>query len=355
MKIDKLRLRRIDDLLQNEIDQGRLPGYALAIGLGDEVIYKSSYGHAENMDGMIRPMTIDTIFDLASLTKVVATLPSMLMLIDRGQIRLHDPVAKFIPSFSIKSKSGVTIQHLLTHSSGLPSHREYFAYCHSREEIINMVNHEKLEIAPNKKVVYSDLGFILLGEIVQIVTDTTLDDYAREQIFEPIGMKDTMYHPPEELWTRIAATEKFQITGVKVGVVHDENAYKMGGVSGHAGLFAPLEDLILYVQMWLQPKASVLSEAVKNVAMKCHTTHLSGRRGLGWSYRGDSYDHAGDLWPETTVGHTGFTGTSLTMDPNSKLWTVLLTNEVHYGREKRIMRDIRGRVHNLIGAALVNI
>ena len=135
-------------------------------------------------------------------------------------------------------------------------------------------------------------------------------------------------------------------------MVHDENAYAMGGISGHAGLFAPVSDLVKYLQLWLDREPSVLSQAIRNVAVQCHTLHLNGRRGLGWTCRHDDHDHTGDMWPESSVGHTGFTGTSIAFDPKTKLWMVLLTNDVHYGRESKTIVRLRGRVHNVIAAAL---
>ncbi len=355
MNINRVKLYRLDELLRKEVDDGRLPGYSIAVGLGNEIIHQSFGGYAENKNGVTRLMRDDTIFDLASLTKVVATLPSILWLIDYGEIRLHDPVAKFIANFRSDPKSVVTVQHLLTHSSGLPSHRAYYQHSHSRDEIISMVKKEELECSPGTRVVYSDLGFILLGEIVRIITSKTIAEFSKEYIFQPLSMNETNYNPDKNLRDRIAATEESSGFGVKVGVVHDENAYQMDGFSGHAGLFAPISDLTRYVKMWLTPSISILSESVRHIACQCHTDRLNGCRGLGWTYRRDSFDHSGDLWPPTTVGHTGFTGTSITMDPSSKLWTILLTNRVHYGRDNLIMKELREKSHNIIASSLTDI
>jgi CubicO group peptidase (beta-lactamase class C family) len=355
MKINCAKLRRIDELLENEVNEGRLPGAVYAIGIGKDVLHQNVVGYAERLHGVVRPMQMDTIFDLASLTKVVSTLPSILLLIDEGHIRLNDPVGLFIPEFSNGAKSSVTVKHLLTHSSGLISHRQYHELCTSRDELLQMVKSESLDVPPNTRVVYSDLGFILLSEIVEAISGKRIDQFAMENVFRPLQMSRTEYCPDESLRPMIAATEEFQDMGVKVGVVHDENTYTMGGVSGHAGLFAPLSDLITYVQMWLEPGSSLLSPAVRNIAVQCHTAHLDGRRGLGWTCRYDAYDHMGDMWPETSVGHTGFTGTSVALDPKSKLWTILLTNDVHYGRENRTIVRLRSRVHNLVAAALTEL
>lgn len=354
MKLERSKLQRLDNLLVDEVERGRLPGAVYAVGIGSELIHQNVVGYAENLHGVVRKMTMDTIFDLASLTKVVSTLPSILLLLDEGAIRLRDSVGLFIPEFASGDKSGVTVAHLLTHSSGLISHRQYYELCTSREHLVEMVRNEPLSALPNSTVVYSDLGFILLAEIVEAVSGKRIEEFAKERIFAPLGMTQTSYCPDTTLRARIAATEDLpDYGGVKVGVVHDENTYLMGGVSGHAGLFAPLFDLLPYVQMWLGSEDSpLLSPAVRKVAAECHTTHLNGRRGLGWTCRGDAYDHMGDLWPVTSVGHTGFTGTSMAFDPVSKLWMIFLTNDVHYGRENKTIVRLRGRVHNIVGAAL---
>jgi CubicO group peptidase (beta-lactamase class C family) len=332
-----------------------LPGAVYAVGIGADIVHQNVVGYAENLHGVVRPMRMDTVFDLASLTKVVATLPSILLLLDEGQIRLNDSVGLFIPEFATEPKSAVTIKHLLTHSSGLISHRQYHDTCASRAELLTMVRAESLDAVPDTGVVYSDLGFILLSEIVQVVSGKRIDEFAAEHIFRPLGMNGTGYCPDAALRPNIAATEDFPGLGVKVGVVHDENTFTLGGVSGHAGLFAPLADLIPYVQMWLNPTAELLSPALRKAAMKCYTPHLNGRRALGWTCRYDAYDHTGDTWPETTVGHTGFTGTSIALDPGSQLWMVLLTNDVHYGRENKTIVRLRSRVHNMVAAALTEL
>ncbi|QSO50719.1 serine hydrolase [Alicyclobacillus curvatus] len=355
MKLNTSKLKRLDDFLQSEVDAGRLPGAVYAVGIGEDVMHEHALGYAENLHGVTRPMKADTIFDLASLTKVTAALPSVLQLLDAGLIRLNDSVGLFLPEFSQGSKSSVSIRHLLTHSSGLISHRNYYELASSRAELLKLVAGESLDVPPDTTVVYSDLGFILLAQIVESVTGQQIDQYAAEHIFAPLGMHETVYCPDEGLHARIAATEEFPNLGVKVGVVHDENTYAMGGISGHAGLFAPLSDMVKYTQMWLSDENPVLSEAVRKAAVRSYTEHLNGHRGLGWTCRRDAYDHMGDLWPETAVGHTGFTGTSVALDPVSKLWMVFLTNDVHYGRENKTIVRLRGRVHNMVAAALTGM
>jgi CubicO group peptidase (beta-lactamase class C family) len=350
------RLSRLGELLQTAVDAESLPGAVLAAGIGQDIVYEQALGFAERLHGVIRPMTFDTQFDLASLTKVVATLPSILLLVERGELLLSDPITRFIPTFTGAEKERVTLRHLLTHSSGLPAHREFYRQWSGHDEILAAVIAEPLEAPPGTQVVYSDLGFILLGEIVQRVTGHPLEAYARHQVFKPLGMLNTRFCPPRELAPDIAATEDVPGQGVKVGVVHDENAEASGGVSGHAGLFAPARDLIRYLQMWLGSSESdghLLSAATRHLAVQSQTQGMNAARGLGWVLRGDTYDHMGDLWPQTGAGHTGFTGTSLAFDPVSGLWAVLLTNRVHYGRENHLMRRLRPLIHNIIAASLL--
>lgn len=354
MQLNPAKLQRVDAFLQGEVDEGRLPGAVYAVGIGEHIAHEHVVGYAENRNGIQRPMKMDTIFDLASLTKVTATLPSILQLVDNGDIRLTDSVGLFLPEFAEDGKAAINLRHLLTHSSGLISHRNYYDLAASREELVHMVRNETLDAEPGTRVVYSDLGFILLAEVIEAVTGKRIDQYTRENVFRPLGMHETAYCPDESLRGRIAATEAFKDLGVKVGVVHDENTYTMGGVSGHAGLFAPLADVVKYAQMWMSDENPVLSQAVRKAAMRSYTEGLNGHRAIGWTYRRDGYDHTGDSWPETTVGHTGFTGTSIALDPVSKLWFVLLTNDVHYGRENKTIVRLRGRVHNMVAAAVTD-
>jgi CubicO group peptidase (beta-lactamase class C family) len=349
--VDPDRLGRLSRRLADEVAAGRLPGAVLALGVGERTAYLQAFGYAEHRNGVVRPMTADTLFDLASLTKVVATLPAILTLVDDGEVRLADPVSRFLPEFAEGGKAEVTLRHLLTHTSGLPAHRRYDRLGDG-EAIREAVFRGPLVDAPGRHVVYSDLGFIVLAEVVRAVSGLPIDEYARARVFTPLGMTDTMYCPPPTLWPRVAATEEVPGIGVKVGVVHDENALAMDGVSGHAGLFAPIADLIRYVQMWVMAGPSVLSAAARRAAVRCWTDGLDGRRGLGWVCRQDAYDHCGDLWPPTAVGHTGFTGTSIAFDPVSRWWLILLTNDVHYGREQRTIVRLRALVHNLAAAAL---
>lgn len=299
----------------------------------------------------------DTIYDCASLTKVVAALPLILLLVERGRLRLDDPVSYYIPAFAVEGKAAVTVKQLLTHTSGLVAYRDMHSHGWTPEEVKARVFAEPLQYEPGTKAVYSDFGFITLGEIAALLFGEPLEAAARRHVFEPLGMHDTRYLPPEESKPRMAATEYDAKLGRhKWGEVHDENAGALGGVSGHAGLFSTAEDLAKYAAMWLAggriggTGRRLLSEATVKAATRSYTTHLPAGRGLGWVLRGDSFDASGDLLSPSCYGHTGFTGTSIWMDPELDCFAVLLTNRVHHGRSTSVAR-LRGCFHNAVAAA----
>jgi CubicO group peptidase (beta-lactamase class C family) len=300
-------------------------------------------------------MTLDTIFDLASLTKVVATTPAILRLYDAGELDLDDPVARYLPAYAHDGKAGVTLRHLLTHSSGLPAHKPFHRLPGSPASRLAAAAEEPLEAAPGTRVVYSDIGFMLLGAVVARATGSGLDEAARELVFAPLGLESTGYLP--DAGRVFAATEPDPDTGVAVsGHVHDENAHALGGVAGHAGVFATAADLVRYVQVgWLASEgegagAGFLSARARAAATACQTAGLDGRRGLGWTLGGDRWDHMTAAWPRSRAGHTGFTGTSLAFDPVGGLWTVLLTNAVHFGRDHAGIALLRRTVHAAVAA-----
>ena len=308
------------------------------------------------------PVTPDTVYDVASLTKVVATLPCILHLAERGEIGLDDPVARFLPDFD-RGQDRVTVRHLLSHTSGLPDGQPFYALPGDASDRWRAVRTASLVGAPGAAMVYSDIGFMLLGLIVETVSGAGLDDVAAKVVFEPLGMASTRFRPPESWRDRIAATERDSHGIAKVGVVHDENAESLGGVAGHAGLFSTGPDIARYIESWLEPDQS----GPRREALRCQTAGLTGparpadvesgtapsafvpaRRGLGWTLRGDRWDHMGTVWPGSGAGHTGFTGTSVGFDPVSGAWAVLLTNGVHLGRDARVVVGLRRAVHDAI-------
>jgi serine-type D-Ala-D-Ala carboxypeptidase len=322
---------------------GEIPGAVLATGPPDQVVVA---GDAQVRGGPRRPMHPDTLFDLASLTKVVATLPAVLRLAERGDLALDDPVPRFLPRFTGQGRDQVTVRHLLAHTSGLPAEIRFWAHCESPEQAEPALLSAPLEHSPGTRTVYSDVGFMLLGRVVTAVTGTPLATAVAELVTGPLGMTRTGFNPDPAQAADAASTE-LQPDGTAItGVVHDENARFFGGVSGHAGLFAPAGDLARYLTAaWLGGK--LLTPATRREAGRLQTGGTGGRRGLGWVLRGDQHDSLGSRWPVTSISHTGFTGTSLACDPASGHWAVLLTNEVHYGRNRGTIRPLREAIHDL--------
>lgn len=362
------------ELVDDAVTAGVIPGAVLAAGIGDgEPLIRHVAGNAQQDSRASRPMTEDTVFDLASLTKVVGTLPCALRLVATGQLGLDHPARRYLAGFEGQGKDAVTVRQLLTHTSGLPDHRRYYEHLHDPVAVRAAVLAEPLVAAPGSRVCYSDVGFITLGELCAAVGGAGLDRLVPELVCGPLGLADTGYRPAAGLARRIASTEA--IAGVaKTGVVHDENAEALGGVAGHAGLFGTAADLGRYATAWATagsgPAAALgLPGWLRAEALRCQTEGMPGtsrpgsadptrpdadRRGLGWGLRGDRWDNMGDGWPFSGAGHTGFTGTSLSVDPASGLWAVLLTNAVHFGRGPghSVVR-LRKQVHAAVAAALL--
>lgn len=341
------RFHVLRQVIHDGVQARLIPGAVAQVGRMNEVLWQYHEGEAQVVQHS-RKMEVDTIFDLASLTKVVATLPAVLLLVEEGRLALDAPLSRYFPAFQSGMKSHVRIFHLLTHTAGLVSHQPFYRLAQDREAIINMAAQEPLVFEPGTRVLYSDLGFMLLGSVVAQVTGEDLSTFCTSRIFKPLGMNHTRFIPAASDGN-FAATEVID-NQVLAGVVHDENARAMGGIAGHAGLFAKASDLVPYLAMWTG-RGGVLCEIVKERAIKCHTQGLGGNRGWGFVLRGDSYDIAGDLWPPTTASHTGFTGTSVVFDRRSGYWAVLLTNRVHFGRQVEI-QDFRRRFHNAAAACL---
>jgi CubicO group peptidase (beta-lactamase class C family) len=296
-------------------------------------------------------MRRDTLFDLASLTKVVATLPVVLWLAEQGEVALEDGVARFLPGFRGEGRESVTIRHLLAHTSGLPADVPLWRRHDDPAEIRRAVLRAGLEHPPGRRVLYSDVGFMLLGHVVEAVTAASLDVGVAELVTGPLGMTRTGFLPNAARRSAAAATERQPDGTALTGVVHDENARALGGVAGHAGLFAPIDDLARYLEgAWLGPAEGFLSRASRRAAGRIQTAGLRGRRGLGWVLRGDAADFLGRRWPPGSLSHTGFTGTCLACDPASGAWAILLTNDVHFGRDRGVIRGVREAVYDACGS-----
>ena len=317
-----------------------------------------------------RRMKLDTVFDLASLTKMVATTTSMMILIEEGQVDLDDRLAKYLPEFGAEGKKEVTIRHLLTHTSGLPAWKGFYTYCKNRGEIWEAICKTELESPPGVQRVYSDLGFITLGMLVEKVSGERLDRFTKERIFEPLGMKDTGFNPSFRIRKRCAATEwSSDQNKFIVGTVHDENCSTFGGVSGHAGLFSTANDLAVFCQMLLnrgtygdvrilkpETVALMLTPQLDCKILEAGNGSLAeNEQLLGWYAVGQQKDilQTGGLPSPRAFGHTGFTGTSLWIDPEHQTFVVLLANAVHPTREGISRSQYRQGFHQAVWDALL--
>jgi CubicO group peptidase (beta-lactamase class C family) len=369
MKLNLTKQNEWQAMMRWGVEDGAFPGGVLLIGNHAEILYHQAFGSAQVIPDT-RPATTDTIYDLASLTKVICTTTLMMQLIERGKVRLDDPVERYFPGFAVHGKENVRLRHLLTHCSGLPAWKPLYLAANTNEERLAYIKNLELDYATGTNVIYSDLGFILLGEMVAQLYNRPLDEVAQTQIFTPLQMEETCYNPPRDRWNRIAPTEvnnDFETEmshdtagiarreGVILGEVHDTNCYTMGGVTGHAGLFAPAYDLYHFVKMLLNrgeyKGRQILSPRMVEAMLQNYTSHIPGdNRGLGWDKPAELCS-GGDLLTPMSIGHTGFTGTSIWIDPISDLAVVLLTNRVHPTCSTKHIR-FRPLLHNLIFGSL---
>jgi len=341
----------LDALLRDAVEKGNAPGAVLLVGHNGSVIYRKAYGNRA-LEPAREAMTPDTVFDVASLTKVLPTTACVMRLVQLGRVKLNDPVAKYIPEFAQNGKSDVTVRQLMTHYSGLRADLDLKPYLRGLEEGYARANSEKLINPPGAVFLYSDINFIVLGELVERVGGMPLNQYAQTYIFGPLGMTNTTFNPPETWTPRIAPTEHDERTGSMLrGVVHDPTARAMGGVAGHAGVFSTADDIAKFAQAMLNGGTPILSSwIVEKMTTPQQPPNLTNVRGLGWDIDSPFSSNRGDLLPVGSYGHTGFTGTSLWIDPTTNTYVILLTNAVHmkYGN----VITLRTEVATAVAAAL---
>ncbi len=323
------------------------------MGHGSEIVYRKAYGY-RSLVPTKQPMTTDTIFDVASLTKVVATTPCLMKLFEEGKLRIDDPVTKYLPEF-LGGKSDITIRLLMTHFSGFQPDFELGSHWSGYETGLEKALAEKPIAPPGARFIYSDTNFILLGEIVRRLSGMSLPDYAKQTVFQPLGMADTGFLPDPSLRPRIAPTEKDPETGIPLwGVVHDPRSRYMGGVAGHAGLFSTGDDLAKYAAMMLALGEAGGQQVFSPLAVKKFTEPATPAdqpvlRGLGWDIDSSYSSNRGELFPIGSYGHTGYTGTSMWMDPTTNSFVILLTNVVHPNGVKSLS-SLRSRVATVVAA-----
>lgn len=345
----------VDRAINEAIAQGRLPGAVLLVGHNGQVIYEKAYGRRAEVPRS-EPMTLDTIFDMASLTKVIATTPSMMKLFEEGRFRLNDKVTQYIPEFQ-NGKSDITLRNLFTHFSGLKPDVPLTPPWTGYDTGIRLACADPPAGPPGVRFVYSDINFELLGEIVHRLSGQTLAEYARENIFLPLGMKETMFQPPASLLPRIAPTERPAKDAPPLrGVVHDPTARSMGGIAGHAGLFSTAADLSRFAQMMLNGGELDGVRVLSPLTVRKFTEPESPPdqpvlRGLGWDIDSSLSGNRGELFPIGSYGHTGFTGTSIWIDPSTQTYVILLANSVHPTLRPAIT-PLRGKVATIVAASV---
>jgi len=355
------QLKPAFDVLEKAIAEKAFPGATLAVGYKGKVALHA-FGKL-SYDAKSRQVNVHTMYDVASLTKVIVTTTLVEKLVEgdfKSPLLLDVPIDRYLPEWASgpqpEWRHRVTVRHLMTHTSGLPPFREYWRTSKGKSDTLRMIFAEPLESEPGTKMVYSDLGIILMAEIIERLTGRTLDDLAKEYIFTPLAMRDSMYKPPKKLWPQIAPTEFDAIFRHRLvqGEVHDENAFAIGGVSGHAGVFSTAPDLASFCQMLLNGGVYAHQRILKRATIAQFTAPqelAKGTRTLGWVVPTEG-SSSGHYFSPHSFGHTGFTGTSIWIDPERQLFVVLLTNRVNPTRENHKIAEVRPALHDAVMQAL---
>ncbi|WP_369431599.1 glycoside hydrolase family 3 N-terminal domain-containing protein [Rhodohalobacter sulfatireducens] len=352
MSIDSLL--QVDKIMQSAINDSVFPGGVVGVMRNGALVWQQAYGYHDY--SKTKAVQTNGIYDMASITKIMATTTSMMKLVDEGKVSLDDPISKYIPEFNEGLKKEITIRHFLLHTSGLPAFRIYVDELRTRNELVEAVRNEPLINDPGEEYVYSDLGFILLAEIIEEVTGKRIDEYVHDEFYEPMGMTSTTFNPEEigsVLTNRIPPTEIDTVynRGLVHKKVHDERAYFMDGVSGHAGLFSSVHDMAKYFFMLLNDGNYGGHQYLSPEIIDLFTSHQSpiNQRGLGFDRKSEGFSTAGTLTSENSFGHTGFTGTSFWVDPDENIAIIVLTNRTYPNRSygSRISR-IRAEIADAV-------
>jgi len=351
------RLAKIDHVVMRGIQAGGYPGAAVVVGRKGAAVWQRGFGRLDWTDESSVVSPTESIYDLASLTKVVGTTTALMILFDEGKVHLDDPVSKYIPEFSGGEKDLVTLRLLLEHRSGLPAGRDLWRIAHSPDEARQAVIETPLTYHPDQFYEYSDLGADMLGFVVEAASGQRLDQFLADHVWKPLGMDDTFFKPADSLRDRIAPTEVNPPRGYPLrGEVHDENAFALGGIAGHAGLFSTASDLSVFAQMMLNGGQYGGTRIIADSTVGLFTTRAARTRALGWdTCAGDG--SCGKYLSERAYGHTGFTGTSLWIDPDRDMFVILLTNRVHAARARRpakVISDVRADLSDAAALAVMD-
>jgi len=335
----------IDSIILAGRDRGVYPAAVVVIGRKDTVLYSRGYGHFTWAQRSAVPDPVQTLWDVASISKVVGTTTAIMLLVERGQVELDAPVQRYLPRFTGGRKAEVTVRMLLTHTSGLRSYVEFFKLAPTRDSAITLLYAEPLRRAPGASAEYSDLNAMLLGLIVEAVAREPLDRFAAREVFAPLGMASTMYRPPDSVRARVVPTGVWNGTAI-AGEVNDQNAVRFGGVAGHAGVFSTGADLARYARMWLNQGATPGGHL-----LRAETVHEflkpgqnAGPRLHGWEAPDPKEEPPtpyGSLLSPESYGHTGWTGTLIWIDPRRDLFLIFLTNRCFDPKVGRSIRELR--------------
>ena len=360
------RLARVDKIISEAIGRKDFPGAVILVIRKGKTVWRKAFGHSQWVPEPA-PMDVSRIFDLASITKPVATATSVMMLVEQGRFRLWDKVKDFVPEFvpyaDEEGKPGedARLWHLLTHTSGLPPYtdaevlKDKYGYPITLESMVDHIAHLQKISTPGEEFHYSCLGFITLSYIVKKVTGQSIDKFARKNIFEPLGMNHTFYTPDDEFLPLCVPTQVYDGKPL-IGVVHDPLARLLGGVSGNAGLFSTADDLAIFARMMLNNGSfngkRILSPLGIDRMTEIYRIADFAGRGLGWDLESDYSTNQGDLFGSNAYGHTGYTGTSLIIDPDTETIVIFLTNSVH-PEDKGDIVSMRSRIANVVGGAIM--
>jgi CubicO group peptidase (beta-lactamase class C family) len=351
--MDAERLARIKPVMEQAIREGQLPGAVILVLRQGKICYRESFG-LRSKEPVASRMTVDTVFDLASLTKPIATATSLMILLEQGKLRLQDRVSDYLPEFGQNGKDKITIEQLLLHTSGLMADNPVEDYQDGPKKARERVFQLSLQWEPGSRFTYSDVGYIVLGLLAEKIGGERLNRFSKKHIFEPLGMKNTAFKPTPEQAGRAAPTEEREGRWLQ-GEVHDPRASLLGGVGGHAGLFSTADDLAIYAQMILHQGEFQGHRILSPATVRLMTTPRQvpgGWRALGWDVQTSFSSNRGELFPFGSFGHTGFTGTSIWIDPSSQTAVIFLSSRVHPKVKNNINR-LRGQVATLVAASIV--
>ncbi|NTU96241.1 MAG: beta-lactamase family protein [Chlorobiaceae bacterium] len=337
-------------LIRTAVKDSVFPGASIAVVYRDQVVLQEAFGRM-TYDSWSRPVDTQTLYDLASLTKAVCTTSITMQLAERDSLSLQAPVTRYLPEFAANGKEKVTIENLMRHLSGLRAHTSFAKTCRTPEDVLRAIGADTLVCPPNTATIYSDLGFITLGKIIEAITGRSLASNFSERFSMPLGMNSTMFNPPQSLANRIAPVEKdrnWPLASPRP-LVHDQNAALLGGAAGHAGLFSTTEDLVRFVRMIMNGGKLDGKTYIRESTLKQFFSHPEGIRALGWDVRSPGGNSsAGILFSTASYGHLGYTGTSIWIDPTKNLAVIFLCNRVYPTSENIRIRRFRPVLHDTV-------